>query len=267
MSPKRPPSNERPAQDAWQITDEWGIYDPAKAGMQALYARLGKPVLRDSTPARKHRRRAARPERSAEGVGEALNEARRRAGLLPPSGEFEAIPQSPARAMRAALQARAAEPQPAPHVPAPAEHEPAPARTEPKPAARKRVARKAPAAERPGRTAPSAPVPEAHKVRARPAARARAKAAAAPKAAASEAPRHQPPAPAPGRPRGPVPLAAWARSVIETPSIPAPAADKRCFWRRVFLIPSEVALVEYARGCRIHRLLIEAADEPVLDFI
>ncbi|MEZ5291459.1 MAG: hypothetical protein R2745_10270 [Vicinamibacterales bacterium] len=267
MSPKRPPSNERPAPDAWQITDEWGIYDPAKAGMQALYARLGKPVLRDSTPPRKHRRRAARPERPAEGVGEALNEARRRAGLLPPSGEFEAIPQSPARAMRAALHARAAQPEPAPHVPPPVEHEPAPSRTEAKPVARKRAARKTAVAERQGRTAASPPATEMPKVRARPAGRARAKAAATPKAATAEPERHQPPAPAPGRPRGPVPLAAWARAVVETPQAAPTPADKRGFWRRVFLIPSEVALVEYARGCRIHRLLIEAADEPVPDFI
>jgi hypothetical protein len=48
---------------------------------------------------------------------------------------------------------------------------------------------------------------------------------------------------------------------------PRRPADKRGFWRGVFLIPAEVALVEYAHGCRIQRLLIEAAPEPVADFI
>ncbi len=40
-------------------TDEWGIYDPAKAGMQALFARLGRPVLRASNKKiRQERRRS-----------------------------------------------------------------------------------------------------------------------------------------------------------------------------------------------------------------
>ena len=61
-------------------TDEWGIYDPSKAGMQALYQRLGRPVLRASAASeRRARRRAAKSDRPADGVGLAIEEAKRRA--------------------------------------------------------------------------------------------------------------------------------------------------------------------------------------------
>ena len=37
MSPKRPSPLKPPAAaDDWKITDEWGIYDPEKAGIPAL---------------------------------------------------------------------------------------------------------------------------------------------------------------------------------------------------------------------------------------
>ncbi|MFN7978412.1 MAG: hypothetical protein U0P30_09765 [Vicinamibacterales bacterium] len=76
-----------------------------------------------------------------------------------------------------------------------------------------------------------------------------------------------PPAPSPRRPRGPVPLAAWARAVQDAPKPEPVRTDKRGFWRSLFRIPAEVALVEYAHGCRIHRLLVEAGDDHVPDFI
>ena len=77
-----------------------------------------------------------------------------------------------------------------------------------------------------------------------------------------------PPAPSPRRPRGPVPLAAWAHAVTDAPRSEPRRADQRGFWKGIFRIPSEVALVEYAHGCRIHRLVIETSDElPMLDLI
>ena len=115
--PKRPPTERVPP------TDEWGIYDPAKAGMQALFARLGRPVLRGSSKKiRQERRRAFRPERerSADGVGLAIKEAMDRAGAMDRAAlEAKAaevataeattavlepvMPTSPARAVRIAL--------------------------------------------------------------------------------------------------------------------------------------------------------------------
>ncbi|MEZ5419420.1 MAG: hypothetical protein R2708_19055 [Vicinamibacterales bacterium] len=67
-----------------------------------------------------------------------------------------------------------------------------------------------------------------------------------------------------------MPLAAWARAVSEASPAPAPdtgRAERRGFWRGLFTIPAEVALVEYAHGCRIHRLLVEAGDDHVPDFL
>ncbi|MEP7116457.1 MAG: hypothetical protein ABI880_02675 [Acidobacteriota bacterium] len=76
--PKRTPST-----DPVPPTDEWGIYDPAKAGMQALYARLGRPVIRASAKKqRQERRRGFREERTNDGVGLAIQEAMRRAGVM-----------------------------------------------------------------------------------------------------------------------------------------------------------------------------------------
>jgi len=64
-----------------------------------------------------------------------------------------------------------------------------------------------------------------------------------------------------------VPLAAWARAIDDQPKAEPVRTDKRGFWRSLFRIPAEVALVEYAHGCRIHRLLVEAGDDHVPDFI
>src|SRR5262245_55434862 len=104
MSPKRTtPLKPPPPSD--ELTDEWGIYDPEQAGIPALLKRLGRPVLRAApTSARRDRRRGLRPERSAEGVGLALQEVRRRAGLVADE-ELPLVAGNPARAMRFALKA------------------------------------------------------------------------------------------------------------------------------------------------------------------
>ena len=108
-------SKKRPLAPPASPTDEWGIYDPAKAGMQALYSRLGRPVIRASEASqRRERRRASRPERPADGVGLALQEARRRAEAIatatvpapptdaPVTPPVEAAPPPVARAARQA---------------------------------------------------------------------------------------------------------------------------------------------------------------------
>jgi hypothetical protein len=300
MSTKRPPSKTSAP------TDEWGIYDPAKAGMPALFARLGRPILRAApTNSRRERRRAQRPERPAEGVGLAIAEARRRAGLdrdIDETVEHPLVGGNPARAMRLALRAQAAvtamgtpavepfvPPMPVPAPPAPVDArgvEPMEAPATPAP--KKRVTRKAAQA----RSTSGAPASEAEaktsKPRSRKAtAKGRVRQAApvadvTPPAEAASAvataavavpeaapvPRPQgPPAPSPRRPRGPVPLAAWAHAVADQPQIEPRRADKRGFWRGLFRIPAEVALVEYAHGARIHRLLIDAGDDLLSDFI
>lgn len=69
--------------DRKPTTDEWGLYDPAEAGMPALFARLGRPVLRQSDAAvRREKRRASRPQRSTEGVCLAIEEGKRRAQTI-----------------------------------------------------------------------------------------------------------------------------------------------------------------------------------------
>jgi hypothetical protein len=305
MSSKRPPTKTGSKSDEWKITDEWGIYDPEKAGIPALFARLGRPILRAApSSSRRERRRAQRPERSAEGVGLALAEARRRAGYDTPEDAVE-LPLAggnPARAMRLALRAQAAlnamgtpaaepfVPPPAPPVPpvqapvqaqvtavpdvddtpvtkkrrvkravqtraaseAPTSHiVPAPPGAEPSPKARVRKAtvktrtRQAAPAGEPVMPAVAAPLP----------------------AVVSEPKPPVPPAPSPRRPRGPVPLAAWAHAVSDQPKVEPRRTDKRGFWRGIFRIPAEVALVEYAHGAKIHRLLIEAGDDQLPDFI
>lgn len=269
MPPKRLPAKDKPSRDDWQITDEWGIYDPAKAGMQALYARLGRPILSAApTNARRERRRAARPERSSDGVGLAIQEARRRAGLEN-NCPSDVIPQSPARALRAALKTRHVEAAVEAVVDDAAPAAPVePTTTSARAPQRRRNLRKATATEPPTAAAePDAPP------KARPAARGRrTKTAvlqpdATPVAAAATGRTAHPPAPSPRRPRGPVPLAAWAHAVNDQQATVPRPPDRRGFWRGVFRIPAEVALVEYAHGCRIQRLLIEAASDPVPDFI
>ena len=290
--PKRPPPAERVP-----LTDEWGIYDPAKAGMQALYARLGRPVLRASSKSmRQERRRGFRPERPNDGVGLAIEEAMRRAGILiPPTPVDEPIvPGSAARAVRQALKAAktAKEPKGADDVneqapivadsvqelaPAaapkrktqrraktgavlvpepvaatpPVEIQAAPVETPAAPvetqAAPVETQAAAPAAE---------PEPPSKSRTGRKTAKARAKVESAPAVPPG------PPPPSPRRPRGPVPLAAWAHAVADAPKSEPRRADRRGFWGALFRIPAEVALVEYAHGCRIHRLLIETSDVP-----
>lgn len=275
--------------------DEWGIYDPAKAGMQALFARLGRPVLRGSTKKiRQERRRAFRPERerSADGVGLAIKEAMDRVGAMDRAAlEAKAaeakpaetktavmepvVPASPARAVRIALKAA--------KTPLPMVEEAAP---EPPAAVKRKAARRTkaetavvlaePAAPQPlqPQALAAAPLAEAEvalKTRPRKTAKARVKAEPAPAVVALTAPAATapvPPAPSPRRPRGPVPLAAWAHAVTDAPKHEPRRHEKRGFWKAIFRIPSDVALVEYAHGCRIHRLLIETSDDlPMLDLI
>jgi len=299
MAPKRPPTKLSPPSDEVKITDEWGIYDPAKAGMPALFARLGRPILRAApTNSRKERRRALRPERSAEGVGLAIAEARRRAGLDDRDAEVTEHPLvggNPARAMRLALRAQAAvnamgtpaaepfvaPPQPPPPTPDEVAQSvsvgsPAAGTERSKKRVRKTARMETESEGQEGAVAETAGAEPARRTRARKAAgrigaRKAAPAplptAAPPVATAAPEPAQAPPAPSPGRPRGPVPLAAWAHAVADEPAPAARRADKRGFWRGIFRIPPEVALVEYAHGAKIHRLLIEAADYPVQDFI
>lgn len=282
MAPKKQPQRLAPADDPWSITDEWGMYDPQKAGIPALFARLGRPVL-TAAPAtsKKERRRALRPERTAEGVGLAIAEAQQRAGLvapdkLPPAGG------NPARAMRLALKAResaqAATTGVAETVAAP----PTPSAVTP-PAARRRSTKAtkseaAPRAARKAAPATDAATPARRTARPRKSPVLRPQTAAAPATApvpatapaatAAAAPTTTPPPqPSPRRPRGPVPLAAWAHAVSDAPTRDTSAKDKRGFWRSVFRIPAEVALVEYAHGARIHRLLIESAPATPPEFI
>ena len=73
------------------------------------------------------------------------------------------------------------------------------------------------------------------------------------------------PLPSPRRPRGPVPLAAWAHAVSDTPGHEPKRAEAKGLWRGIFRIPSEVALVEYGRGCRIHRVVIETAADSLVE--
>jgi hypothetical protein len=304
MSSKRPSTKTSSTTDEWKLTDEWGIYDPEKAGIPALFARLGRPILRAApTSSRQERRRAPRPARSTEGIGPALAEARRRAGYDAPEDGLEPplVEGNPARAMRLALRAQAAvnamgTPAAEPFVPPPAPpvpHPPVQARVtvvpdadaHETPAPKKRMAKRAVQA----RTASDAPTrhivpapeaPAAPKARTRKApAKARTRqavpvvepvapltAAPVPEAAPESKP-HVPPAPSPRRPRGPVPLAAWAHAVADQLKAEPRRADKRGFWRGIFRMPAEVALVEYAHGAKIHRLRIEAGGEHLTDFI
>jgi hypothetical protein len=62
-----------------------------------------------------------------------------------------------------------------------------------------------------------------------------------------------------------VPLAAWAHAVSDSPRPEPKRSEGKGLWRGIFTIPSEVALVEYGRGCRIHRLVIETAPEAISD--
>ncbi len=290
-------------------TDEWGIYDPAKAGMQALFARLGRPVLRGSSKKiRQERRRSYRPERerSSDGVGLAIKEAMDRAGAMDRAAlearnaELEAkiaeagapvaveavIPPSPARAVRVALKAT----RPAKTVAAMLEDAaPPPVAPDATVAGKRKTARRAkldvevvatePAsAPAPPQAMAAAPVADHEpgpRARVRKAAKSRAKAEPAATMQAAPVPQVPvapvapvPPAPSPRRPRGPVPLAAWAHAVTDAPKPEPKRGDKRGFWKGIFRIPADVALVEYAHGCRIHRLLIETSDElPMLDLI
>ena len=276
--PKRPPSNERvPSPDRGSLTDEWGIYDPAKAGMQALYARLGRPVLRESAKkARLERRRGFRPERPNDGVGLAIQEAMLRAGVMEPK-EDPGAPMSPARAVRVALKATRP-----PKVEATAETESSSTNAAAQDLAafdapKRRPARRAKSSTTATAEAAAVPVEGSSptrvteiepvsKARAPRKSRARAKVEPPSMAAAPVAP--GPPAPSPRRPRGPVPLAAWAHAVTDPPKPTTRRGDKRGFWKGLFRMPTDVALVEYAHGCRIHRLLIETSDDvPLLDLL
>ncbi len=266
-SAPRTPTTSREASIAeWSVTDEWGMYDPAKAGMQALYARLGRPVLRASSKTvKKERRRAAVPERTNEGVGLAIEEAMLRAGVMDAkAAPVAAVP--PAKAVRQVLKSLIS--------PAAAEEVPAlekeSAKRVQQTAARKPRGMKAEiaaAADAIASAKAAASEPATRKTR-KPRVATAHRAAPAVTAPPVPPPPPAPPAPSPQRPRGPVPLAAWAHAAHETPKAPARPTDAQGFWKRLFRIPVDVALVEYAHGCRIQRLLIETSEEsPVLDLL
>lgn len=255
-------------------TDEWGIYDPSKAGMEALYSRLGRPVPRaggDDDGERRRRKRVFRASRPAEGVGMALREARRRADEM--SDAQRVPPFVPA----AAIPAIPVPPPPEPDVPVAVAVVPVkPARAKAaKPARRKAAAPVVeaasgvvelppPAVAPPASEAVESPVPK----RGRKAARAKAvPRTATPVAMPTPAAQAVPavPPPSPRRPRGPVPLAAWAHAVSDTERPEPKRHESKGLWRGIFRIPSEVALVEYGRGCRIHRLVIEGAADQAAD--
>lgn len=262
-------SKKRPLAPPASPNDEWGIYNPAKAGMQALSSRLGRPIIRSSEASeRRARRRGVKMERPADGVGMAIEEAKRRAGLLaaPPA----APPLSPDPMP---------EPVPALAAPAPVAAPVAPSLVEAAPAlvkaARATRAKGAKASKR--KPLSSAISAAAARLDAAAAPDAVDEAAATPRRGARKALKGRQPAspavapapvvppPSPRRPRGPVPLAAWAHAVSDTPRPEPKRSEAKGLWRGIFRIPSEVALVEYGRGCRIHRLVIETGSESLVD--
>ncbi len=115
-------------------------------------------------------------------------------------------------------------------------------------------------------TAPPAPAATAEAAAPR-APRKPARARQTAKAVAATPPKAPPaiPPPSPRRPRGAVPLAAWAHAVSDSPRPEPKRSEAKGLWRGIFRIPSEVALVEYGRGCRIHRLVIEAPADALVD--
>ena len=227
-------------------TDEWGIYDPAKAGMQALYTRLGRPVIRASAAStRRERKRAGRPDRSADGVGMAIQEARRRAEVLakangapPPVPPVPMPPAAPEVAAPVARTTRAKGPKGLKRGPLGAAIAAAGAKTVAP------VARPAAVPEPPQIATAAGPGALATPPR-----RASKKGKKATQATGHDgAPARSTPAvppPSPRRPRGPVPLAAWAHAVSDSPRPEPKRAEGKGLWRGIFTIPSEVALVEY----------------------
>jgi hypothetical protein len=213
-------------------------------------------------------------DRPADGVGMAIEEAKRRAGLIaaPPAAPPPLIPDPGPAPVAAAPLAPVAPPAveatPAPAKPARAARAKAPKATKRKPlssAISAASARMDAAATRPAvaTVTTSDPVDEA------PVETPRRGGRKAPKSRQAASPAVAPaavvPPPSPRRPRGPVPLAAWAHAVSDSPRPDPKRSEGKGLWRGIFRIPSEVALVEYGRGCRIHRLVIEAASESLVD--
>ena len=246
----------RPLAPPASPTDEWGIYDPAKAGMQALYSRLGRPILRASAASeRRERRRAFRPigpptasawPSRKRNVAPTCSLTRRR---RPPRrrrrSRWSWLPSRLHRstAARATARAKAAKGTKRKTPPAIVAAEPT----------------TAPAVARRDAAAPTVPRRAGTP---RQSERAGAACRSRPDASAGRACRAPPtavPPPSPRRPRGPVPLAAWAHAVHDTRRDEPKRGEAKGLWRGIFRIPSEVALVEYGRGCRIHRVVIETA--------
>ena len=218
---------------------------------------------------RRERRRAGRPDRTADGVGMAIQEARRRAELLAKANAAAAAtagagatpPRRPRRRRPLRWHERRA-----PRAPKATSADRS-ARRSPPPAARQcRQSRVRQPLRRPplaaSRRSPRLAGDRRHVGRRR---RGRRRVR---RTAATPFPRRPAPAvppPSPRRPRGPVPLAAWAHAVSDSPRPEPKRAEGKGLWRGIFTIPSEVALVEYGRGCRIHRLVIETAPEAISD--
>ena len=289
-------AKKRPLAPPASPTDEWGIYDPAKAGMQALYSRLGRPILRASAASeRRERKRASRPERPPDGVGMAIQEAKRRAGLI---SAAQAAP-PPAAPLPEPVPVAAPVPVPVPvtvpvavpvavatAAPVPVSEMAAAPRKKSRTKAAKVTKRRqlgdavvaagartdtgipppAAAPPPPPESAPAPPVAAAEPVPQRRAVRKpvqgrQTNEAAAPALKATPVI----PPPSPRRPRGAVPLAAWAHAVSDSPQAEAKRSEAKGLWRGIFRIPSEVALVAYGRGCRIHRLVIETPADALAD--
>ena len=266
--------------------DEWGMYDPAKAGLEALFLKLGLSPEPARDAARSGRRgKARRRERpsdaEAEGVCSAIAEARRRAMEVKAAARAAASPAEAAAPAAMAPQAGVPSAEVATEAPAvAATGQMVPLGDAPVPrtraTGRSRKAKPVQPAEAGAPTTTvrvaeaagaSAPETTARKPRSRKAApKAGPSLEAAPATGAEpEAATPVAPAPARSRSRRPAPLAAWARNAADVVYAPAARprlrAEIRVSWRSLLAIPAEVAGVQYARGARIRRVVIEADEQ------
>ncbi len=85
------------------VVNEWGVYDPAVAGIEALFARIDPHGLRrEREPQPRRRKRASRrpsPSRDTEGVGLAIAQAIERARQLSVALPTPAVANQPASAV------------------------------------------------------------------------------------------------------------------------------------------------------------------------
>ena len=279
-------AKKRPLAPPASPTDEWGIYDPAKAGMQALYSRLGRPILRASAASeRRERRRAFRPSGPPTASAWPCRKRNAAPNLLVDAATAKAAAPAPPEPVRRGSRTAAAARRHRLHR-RPAPRAPRPPRARSARHRRRDRRRRTGADDRQSPRQSNAPAP------------APTAAVAAPVNAPAAAPMD---APAPRRGRKPAAHAAVVRRPRRLRSPPPhrrrppsrrprrgvradrcrwPPGPTRCttrpgdepkrgeakgLWRGIFRIPSEVALVEYGRGCRIHRVVIETAADALVD--